>query len=100
MVADNDILNIGGQIESEGSVTLKAKGRLANVSGQIGGEEVQIEASELEKLALRSSGSDLKRHCDRLQDEGSITASGNLTVEVKGDITAEGGVSRRVRTPA
>ena len=48
VVADNNIINIGGQIESEGSVTLKAEGSLANVSGQISGQEVQIEAGELE----------------------------------------------------
>ncbi|WP_322890873.1 MULTISPECIES: DUF637 domain-containing protein [unclassified Yoonia] len=91
IATDRDLLNIGGQIASGGDVTLDAEGRLANVSGQITGADVTIDAGTLENSVAVIRDETGNGFADRLQDEAVIAATGDLSVIVEGDLTSEAG---------
>ncbi len=91
IATDTDLLNIGGQIAAGGDVDLDVDGRLGNVSGQITGADIDIQAGELENSTAAIRDPSDNGFADRVQQIGEIAATGDLDVDVEGNISSEGG---------
>ncbi len=88
---EGDLLNIGGQITSDGDIDLDAEGRFANVSGEITGADISIAAAEFENSTAVIRDETEFGFSDRPQATGLIAATGNLGIDIEGDLTSEGG---------
>lgn len=91
IATEGEFLNVGGRIVSDGDVALEAGGTLANISGRIAGENVTIEAEDVENSLAVVRDATGQGYADRIQDVAIIAATGDLSIAAEDDLTAEGG---------
>lgn len=91
ITASGSLSNTGGTIEGGKQLTLNIKGDLVNTSGDIKGGNVKLDVGgNLRNETLAVGNGDALSYQTNIGKKAGISASGNLDVIAKGDISVKG----------
>lgn len=89
----NSVSNTGGTISGSNTLNITSKGDITNTSGTIKGGDVTLKSTEggIKNQTVVEGGGGSKEYVTTIGKTAGITATGNLDMSAKQDITVKGG---------